>query len=198
MFRTECPKCGSEVKTRLPKSLNCEKCGVGFTPKKHQLFFKVRCAFCGEIIDQPLKNVNQHAPCPLCFESSFIPPPPPYQAYLDNKEAERIAEKEKSARLRQEKKARLADRKSKKGSGLAPRRRGRRIAKKLPKNLKTDGEGTAEAPKRHAVKKASGHEEEEILYECAHCDAGISQENIDREEAVNHEGQWYCWDHVPE
>ena len=177
MFRVSCPMCNDDLKILTPKTVTCSKCHYKFKPSKARMFFKVRCSNCGEIVEQPLKNINQHAVCPKCAESSFIPAPASYQKFLDQKKAEKEAEKEAKKAEQDERRVRK-DARRKSASGI---RRGKRGMSR----------------KRMAVHKSSGQEGDAILYECGFCGAGISQSNIDREEAAQHNGLWYCWDHVP-
>jgi DNA-directed RNA polymerase subunit M/transcription elongation factor TFIIS len=166
--------CKTDLKAPYPQSLMC-KCGHKFKPIKSKMFFKVRCGHCGNIIEQPIKNIGQNAICPVCAESSLIQAPPQYAKYMEEMKARKEEDKER-------KKAERGRRKAKKTG----KRGGRGIRKGMSR-------------KREAVRKATGQgEEEEIKFECAFCGAGISQANVDRQEAEERDGLWYCWDHVPQ
>lgn len=177
MFRVPCPSCRSDNKALTPQPVSCEKCGHKFKPQIANMFFKVRCGHCQKVAEQPAKNIGKHGACPHCAESSLINSPPPYQKYLDQ-----IAAKKQDERDRR--KASSAKRKEK--------RKGRGKGGGIPKR------GGA-SRKREAVRKAvSQPKDDEILHECGFCGAGISELNIEREEAVEYEGSWFCWDHTPD
>lgn len=176
MFLVTCPMCKRDLKIPLPQPVKC-RCGHAFKPTPAQIFFKVRCAHCGEVVQQPLKNVEKHAACPVCAEASLIPAPPKYKRYMEQEKARKEAEKP-------------ARKKSVKG-GVSGKRKKKVPGAPVKRKKKTV------VRKRHAVKKAVGQEEEEIFHECPVCGAGISNGNIEREEALEKDGQYYCWDHLP-
>jgi DNA-directed RNA polymerase subunit RPC12/RpoP len=165
--------CRTDHQIPGPKAVSCTRCGHKFKPEKHQIFFKVRCAHCGQVVEQQFKNINQHAACPSCMEASYIPAPPAWQRHLDELKAQKeAAEAEKRAVVLAKREAKQAGKGGKMKRGVSA--------------------------KRMALRRAmSKNKKEEVMHECAYCGAGISDENIQREEAVQHNNVWYCWDHVP-